>query len=139
MSDIIYNINKDTYHLIGFEYRKNIVDKYLDGFFGNMMLSSNKDIFFYIGAGIPIFFEYGPISFFPNFSISYYQKGRYTEDLGYRIEFKSEVEIIYNFQNNYSLSVGFFHISNANLGAKNPGVEAIKISLGVPIFVLKNI
>jgi len=63
----------------------------------------------------------------PSFGIGYYEDGN-GKKLGNEIEFRTTLELSYEIQNNNRIGVSFGHISNANLGDKNPGVEVISLS-----------
>lgn len=54
------------------------------------------------------------------------------KDLGSAIEFRSQLEAGYRFDNDWRLTGAFSHISNANIGDDNPGVEIGSIYLHVP-------
>ena len=69
--------------------------------------------------------------FTPSFGIGYYDEGD-GKKLGNNIEFRSTLEISYELKNENRLGLSFGHISNANLGDKNPGVEIISFSYQVP-------
>ena len=52
--------------------------------------------------------------------------------LSNEIEFRTTLEISYEMQNKNRIGLSFSHISNANLGNKNPGVEIISLSYQIP-------
>lgn len=54
-------------------------------------------------------------------------------DLGNAIEFRSQIEVAYEFENGHRLSTSFSHISNAGLGDRNPGTEVLNIQWHVPV------
>ena len=54
-------------------------------------------------------------------------------DLGHVVEFKSGLELGYEFDNRLRLGLGFFHISNASLSNNNPGTEILAGSISVPL------
>lgn len=54
-------------------------------------------------------------------------------DLGKNLEFRTGLELSYRFNNNYRLGVALFHLSNAGTANRNPGTEALVISLSIPI------
>ena len=54
-------------------------------------------------------------------------------DLGHPVEFRTGFELSYRFKNNYRLGVAAYHLSNSRLSQKNPGTEAIALSLLIPI------
>ncbi len=53
--------------------------------------------------------------------------------LGSELQFRSGFELGYRFDNDLRLAVGFFHLSNANIAARNPGTELLLFSLLVPL------
>ena len=68
--------------------------------------------------------------FTPNFGTGYYIDGD-GKKLGNSIEFRSTLEISYQLKNNNRIGLSLGHISNANLGANNPGVEVLSLSYQV--------
>jgi hypothetical protein len=58
------------------------------------------------------------------------------KDLGHVIEFRSQVELGYEFGNRSRLSVAFSHISNADIDSTNPGTEVLNLYYHVPLDVL---
>lgn len=58
------------------------------------------------------------------------------KDLGHVVEFRSQVELGYQFENQSRLSVAFSHISNAELDDTNPGTEVLNLYYHVPLDVL---
>ena len=69
----------------------------------------------------------------PSFSPGVYMKGQ-GMDLGYALEFKTTLEIAYRFNNRSRIGVMFYHLSNANIGKKNPGTECLMLVYSIPIF-----
>ncbi len=55
------------------------------------------------------------------------------KDLGHTIEFRSQLELGYNFQNGSRVSTGLAHISNASLGNRNPGTEILSLNYYFPL------
>lgn len=55
------------------------------------------------------------------------------KDLGHTVEFRSQLELGYNFQNGSRASMGLAHISNASLGDRNPGTEILSLNYYFPI------
>ena len=54
------------------------------------------------------------------------------KDLGYALEFRSQLELGSRFENDWRVTGAFSHISNADLGDENPGVEIANIYLHIP-------
>ena len=69
--------------------------------------------------------------FTPSFGIGYYDDGD-GKKLGNNIEFRTTFELSYQLENQNRIGLSFGHISNANLGDKNPGVEILSLSYQVP-------
>ena len=69
--------------------------------------------------------------FTPSFGIGYYEDGS-GKKLGNSIQFRTTIEFSYELKNKNRLGFSFGHISNANLGNKNPGVEILNINYQVP-------
>ena len=69
--------------------------------------------------------------FTPSFGAGYYDDGD-GKKLGNKIEFRTTLEISYELKNKNRIASSFGHISNANIGNLNPGVEIISFSYQVP-------
>ena len=71
------------------------------------------------------------ILFTPSFGLGYYDNGS-GRDLGNSLQFRTTLEFSYILKNKNRIGLSLGHISNANLGKKNPGVEIISLSYQVP-------
>ncbi len=69
--------------------------------------------------------------FTPSFAIGYYDNGD-GKKLGNDVEFRTTFELSYQLKNLDRIGISFGHISNANIGNKNPGVEIISLSYQKP-------
>ena len=69
--------------------------------------------------------------FTPSFGAGYYDDGD-GKKLGSNIEFRTTLEFSYQLENKDRIGLSFGHISNANIGDKNPGVEIISFSYQIP-------
>jgi hypothetical protein len=58
------------------------------------------------------------------------------KDLGHVVEFRSQVELGYQFENKSRLSLAFSHISNADIDSTNPGTEVLNLYYHLPLDVL---
>jgi hypothetical protein len=58
------------------------------------------------------------------------------KDLGHVVEFRSQVELGYQFDNRTRLALAFSHASNAHLDGTNPGVEVLSLYYHLPLDVL---
>ena len=68
--------------------------------------------------------------FIPSFGAGYYNDGD-GKKLGSEIEFRTTFEVSYQLKNENRIGLSFGHISNANIGDKNPGVEILSLSYQV--------
>ena len=75
--------------------------------------------------------EESKINITPSFGIGYYDYGS-GENLGHNLEFRTTLEISYELESKNRIGLSFGHISNANIGDKNPGVEILGLSYQVP-------
>lgn len=109
---------------------------YLKPFAG---IEVTSDSAFYILSGIYLEDNLGDLllgksnnwNFTPNFGIGYYDDGD-GKKLGNKLEFRTTFEISYQLKNSDRIGFSFGHISNANIGNKNPGVEILGISYQKP-------
>lgn len=67
-----------------------------------------------------------------SFAPGFYEEGD-GKDLGSALEFRSQIELGYQFENKSRLSLGFSHISNASIDDDNPGVEVLTLYYHLPI------
>ena len=65
--------------------------------------------------------------FTPSFGAGIYNDGS-GKKLGNDLQFRTSFEVSYELQNKNRIGISFSHISNANLGDKNPGVEVLSFS-----------
>ena len=73
-------------------------------------------------AGVQKKFTLDRFAIIPSFAPGYYNNGD-EKDLGYDLQFKSQIEFTLELINGYSLSYSWSHISNAGLGDTNPGAD----------------
>ena len=69
--------------------------------------------------------------FTPSFGLGVYDDGS-GKKLGNDIQFRTSLEVSYELNNKNRIGISFSHISNANLGDKNPGVEILSFSYHIP-------
>ena len=53
--------------------------------------------------------------------------------LGNELEFRSGIEIAYQFRNKVRAGVALFHLSNGGISSQNPGTESLVFSVCIPI------
>ena len=69
--------------------------------------------------------------FTPSFGAGIYNNGS-GKKLGNDLQFRTSFELSYQLKNKNRIGISFSHISNANLGDKNPGVEILSLSYHIP-------
>ena len=78
---------------------------------------------FYLYSGVQAEYELGPLVITPSFAPGYYSYGD-GKDLGFPLEFKSEVQVSLDLSESTQFGMSYNHISNASLGDKNPGANS---------------
>ena len=73
-------------------------------------------------------YKLGRLNITPSFTPGLYAKGD-GKDLGSVIEFKSDVQLSYDVDENTNLGMSYNHVSNASLGDKNPGANSYMFNL----------
>ncbi|MFC3195859.1 acyloxyacyl hydrolase [Marinicella sediminis] len=58
--------------------------------------------------------------------IGLYEESRFL-DLGHTIEFRSGLELLYEFNKQQQLGLGVHHYSNSRLSSQNPGTESVTL------------
>jgi lipid A 3-O-deacylase len=109
---------------------------YLKPFTG---IELTSDSAFYLIGGIYLEDNVGDLvtgkdnnwNFTPSFGVGYYDDGN-GKKLGNKIEFRTTLEFSYELVNKDRIGISFGHISNANIGNKNPGAEIISLSYQKP-------
>ena len=109
---------------------------FLKPFFGVELTNDSASYFLtgiYIEDNLGELFEGNKSKFFftPSFGAGIYDDGS-GKKLGNDIQFRTSLEITYELKNKNRIGVSFSHISNANLGDKNPGVEILSLSYHIP-------
>ena len=70
--------------------------------------------------------------FTPSFGAGIYDDAS-GKELGNDLQFRTALEVSYELKNKNRVGISFSHISNANLGDKNPGVEILSFSYHIPL------
>ena len=100
-------------------FRKSFLGK-LSPITGGFMTEKNA---FYLYTGVQAEYELGILKITPSFAPGYYNYGD-GKDLGYPLEFKSEIQMSLGLSDTTQLGMSYNHISNASLGTKNPGANS---------------
>ena len=109
---------------------------FLKPFFGLELTSDSASYFLtgiYFEDNLGELFENNKSRYYftPSFGAGFYDDGS-GKKLGNTIEFRTSLEISYELKNNNRIGISLSHISNANLGNKNPGAEILSISYHIP-------
>ncbi len=128
----IYDIIHDPHNALAqVEYRSFIKKHtYLRPLTG-IMITDKASFYLYTGIAGDIFFSKSVV-LTPSFAPGLYFQGK-GKDLHFPLEFRSSLEIAYVFSNQGRLGTQFYHMSNASLGHKNPGVEALVFFYAIPL------
>jgi len=129
-----WNRKKDEGVEVRVEYRH---DKKLFGLvkpFAAAAVSKNDSTQVFLGAGILMDIYLGKrIVLTPSFAPHFYSGGNDKLDLDYALEFRSQLEAAYRFDDRSRLGIAVSHYSNASLGKTNPGTEAATVYYSVPV------
>ena len=105
--------------------------------FAGIELTSDQASYFLAGvylddnAGVLFTGESSRYTVTPSFGAGFYDDGD-GKKLGNKLEFRTTLEISYQLENLDRFGISFGHISNANIGKKNPGAEIISLSYQKP-------
>ncbi len=89
---------------------------------------------YFVGAGILLDVYFGRrIVVTPSFAPHFYTGGNDDLDLGYPVQFRSQLEIAYRFDDRSRLGLAISHYSNSSLGDTNPGTESAMVYYSLPL------
>lgn len=129
-----WNRQKDEGIEARIEYRH---DKKMLGFlkpFVAAAFAKNDTNNYFIGAGVLMDVYFGKrFVMTPSFAPHYYSGGNTKLDLDYPLEFRSQIEFAYRFDDRSRLGLAVSHYSNAGLGTTNPGTESAQITYSIPV------
>lgn len=114
------------------EYRPNSV-VFIDNLkpFAGIELTSEGSV--WAGGGLLYDWNFKPNWYFtPSFGVGLYNHAGDDEDLDHPIQFRSQLEVSYEFKNKNRLGLSLSHLSNAGLGDDNPGTEVLSLSWSLP-------
>lgn len=95
------------------------------------MITSEGSFYGYAGFGTDFFFGHRWVAT-PSIAVGAYGEGN-GADLGHVVEFRSAITLAYRFDNRSRLGLRFYHLSNAGLGDRNPGVEVLDLTYSIPL------
>jgi hypothetical protein len=124
------NRQKDEAGEFRLEYRSDKKFWLFKPFVGAMGTTDGAS-YYYAGVLIDVFLG-RRVVVTPSFAPGYYARGS-GYDLGHGVEFRSQLEVAYRFDDRSRLGVSFGHMSNAGLGDKNPGTESLMLNYSIPL------
>ncbi len=122
--DINTNFKKSS-ELFGIQHSNE--DLFRETFLGKLspitgfMVTADSASYFY--TGVQAEYKIGKLNLTPSFSPGIYSMGD-GKDLGSPLEFKSELQLSVDLLPGTKLGYSQSHLSNANLGEKNPGADS---------------
>lgn len=88
----------------------------------------------FLGAGVLVDVYFGNrFVVTPSFAPTWWRGKTDTLDLGHALEFRSQIEFAYRFDDRSRLGVAVSHSSNASLGDTNPGTESVLVNYSYPL------
>ena len=120
-----FSDNKQKAGLFGLQHRNE--ELFRESFLGKLspitggFLTENNA--FYLYSVVQAEYELGFLTITPSFAPGYYNYGS-GKDLGYPLEFKTEIQVSFDLSDTSNLGMSYNHISNASLGTKNPGANS---------------
>lgn len=128
-----YNVlDKDKAMDLRAEYRsgKSVVFEYMHPYAG---LEITLDGSTWVGGGLLYNYSFSPGWYFtPSLGVGLYSQGGSERNLDWPIQFRTQLEVSYEFENQHRLGVGFSHMSNGSLGDTNPGAEVLAVYWHIP-------
>lgn len=99
-----------------------------------IVVTTDEAAYAYAGAKWDLPVDTYPVIISPSFAVGAYTQGGNGKDLGHGIEFRSGIEVAYEFSEaGDRIGVQLSHISNADLGNHNPGTEILQLNYSMPI------
>ena len=125
-----FSDDKQASGLIGIQHQND--ELFRKSFLGNLspitggFLTEKNAIYLY--TGIQAEYELGFLTITPSFAPGYYNYGD-GKDLGSPLEFKTEVQLSYDWSESTHFGMSYNHISNAHLNPnKNPGANSYMLN-----------
>ncbi len=96
-------------------------------------LEATSDASVWAGGGFLIDYEFSPSWYvIPSVGVGFYAQGSSDLDLGYPVEFRSQLEVAYEYDSGHRAGMSFGHLSNASLDDDNPGTEVLSLYWHIP-------
>lgn len=125
-----FNRQKDQGGEFRLEYRSDVKWWELKPF-ATLAVTSHGMTF--IGAGVLMDIYFGRRWVVtPSFAPTWWRGKTSSLNLGHGLEFRSQMELAYRFDDRSRLGLSISHYSNASLGNTNPGTETVMLNYSVP-------
>ena len=111
------------------EYRSNMELSVFRPFTG-FMTTNDRSMYGYGGVLVDVFFS-PRIVLQPSLAVGAYAKGS-GKDLGHWIQFRTQLELAWRFDDRSRAGLSLSHMSNAHLSSNNQGTEAVMLNYAVP-------
>jgi len=106
--------------------------------FATLAVASNGMTF--IGAGVLMDVYFGKRWVLtPSFAPTWWHGKTSTLNLGHAIEFRSQLELAYRFDDRSRIGLSISHYSNASLSDNNPGTEALMVNYSMPFSTIADL
>ena len=127
----VFDLGKDQKAAEGrLEYRSNL-KLWIFKPFAGVMGNSDGGAYGYAGGLVDVFLGRRIVTTL-SFAPGYYHEGD-GKNLGYDLEFRSQLEISYRLDDRSRLGFSISHMSNASIGDKNPGTESLMVTYATPV------
>ena len=128
--------NQDQDFQFGAEYRFSEVGYGLRPIVGAFGTDENA-AYVYAGLNWDVAIIPNQLYIIPNFAVGAYKEGD-GKQLGGALEFRSGIELAYQFPNQMQVGIALNHLSNASLYDRNPGVETVMATYSIPVSTLRS-
>jgi len=98
-----------------------------------VVASATTDKMTFFGGGVLMDIYFGPRWVLtPSFAPTWWRGKTANLDLGAHVEFRSQLELAYRFDDRSRLGVAIAHYSNASISDQNPGTETAFVYYSIP-------
>ena len=127
----IFNGHDDSALSYGAEYRYKDIDCGLRPIVG-IWGTAKGSAYGYAGINWDLPLDTAPWVITPSLAAGAYRQGG-GQDLGQALEFRTGIEVAYQFEDSSRLGAQLLHISNAGMADENPGMEALQLVYSLPL------
>ena len=99
--------------------------------FTGVMVTTDSAFYGYVGVLLDLYLG-RRVVLTPSFAAGYFTNGN-GKELGSDVEFRSQIEIGYRFDDRSRLGLAISHMSNASIGDTNPGTESAMVYYSLPL------